>query len=183
MNVLERHARADLEDQGMAEAESHSQQGWGKSPWGQINALWGGSRPIANILAGGAVGAGLGYDAGFLGELLLPREEFERGRLRRSGAVLGAALGAVPGFWHTYDALRQGASPLSPWPPKMRLDGAMGNDLPSGAKQALFVEALDEHLTQVLGPDEDEGLNCFYPRVLTTTITDGITLRSSLPKC
>jgi hypothetical protein len=154
-------------------------QGWGKSPWGQINSLWGGSRPIANILAGGALGA----TGGFLGEQLLPKEEFERGRLRRSGALLGAAFGVAPGAWHLYDALRQGVSPLAPWPPKMRPDPSTAISLPSSAKQAYALEIVDEHLTQVLGPSEDECLNCFYPRSAYYNYSGSYYYHTLLSKC
>lgn len=48
------------------------------------------------MVAGGMLGAGLGYGAGWLGEKILP-EEWQRQRLRRSLAVLGGLAGVVPG--------------------------------------------------------------------------------------
>lgn len=52
--------------------------------------------PLLGMLVGGLAGGGLGYGLGYLGEKLLP-ESWHRGRLRRSGAMLGAGLGAAPG--------------------------------------------------------------------------------------
>lgn len=96
-------------------------QGWGRSPWGQINSLWGGSRPLANILAGAALGAGLGGAGGWLAEQLLPEDLVERGRLRRTTAGFGALLGAAPGLYHLADAWGQkgnGWKALTEsWPP------------------------------------------------------------------
>lgn len=52
--------------------------------------------PLAGMLAGGMLGLGLGYGAGALGEAVLPRH-WERGKLRRNLALLGGAVGALPG--------------------------------------------------------------------------------------
>jgi hypothetical protein len=59
----------------------------------------GGPGPMSSAITGGLVGAGLGYGAGWLGEQLLPDEQFQPGRLRRSLAILGAGAGAVPPLW------------------------------------------------------------------------------------
>ena len=53
--------------------------------------------PLAAMLASGLVGGGLGYGLGWLGEKFLP-SEWKRGRMRRTGAILGALLGASPGL-------------------------------------------------------------------------------------
>jgi hypothetical protein len=53
--------------------------------------------PLASMLTGGIAGAGLGYGAGVLGEAVLPAS-WKRGRLRRTLALLGGALGASPGL-------------------------------------------------------------------------------------
>jgi hypothetical protein len=58
----------------------------------------GGPHPLSAAIVGGLVGGGLGYGGGALAERLLPEEHFERGRLRRSLALLGAGLGATPGL-------------------------------------------------------------------------------------
>lgn len=86
---------------------------------GPLNALWGGPRPLADMLAGGAVGAGAGYGAGWLAEHVLPGHLANR-RLRKSLAVLGGMLGAVPGAAQTADNWSQGESPLAPWPPPVK---------------------------------------------------------------
>lgn len=70
--------------------------GWKEGP---ISKLFGGPSPIAAALASGLLGAGVGYGVGWLGERFLPQEHFEAGRLRRTGAILGGLLGALPGLW------------------------------------------------------------------------------------
>jgi hypothetical protein len=73
----------------------------------------GGATPLASMLAGGALAAGVGYGAGALGETLAPGV-FEKGVLRKRMAMLGGLLGATPGLAlggigvHTWD------SPLNP---------------------------------------------------------------------
>lgn len=57
----------------------------------------GGPNPMASAITGGLVGAGLGYGAGWLGEQLLPSQQFEKGKLRKTMAMLGGGLGAAPG--------------------------------------------------------------------------------------
>lgn len=52
--------------------------------------------PVASMLTSGLVGAGLGYGAGWLGEKLLP-DSWDKGKLRRTLAAVGAGLGVAPG--------------------------------------------------------------------------------------
>jgi len=52
--------------------------------------------PIASMVAGGLLGAGLGYGGGWVGEQLFPKK-WKRGRLRRAMMMLGGLAGAVPG--------------------------------------------------------------------------------------
>ena len=52
--------------------------------------------PIQSMLAGGLLGSGLGYSAGWLGEKLLPND-WKRKRMRRTLAILGGLAGAAPG--------------------------------------------------------------------------------------
>lgn len=59
------------------------------------NAI-GGATPLASMLAGGLLSAGLGYGAGALAETLAPRV-FEKGKTRKRLAALGGVLGAIPG--------------------------------------------------------------------------------------
>lgn len=61
-------------------------------PW-----IVGGPRPVSTLLAGGLLGAGVGYGLGAIGEQFLPERWFEKGKLRRTGAVLGGLGGALPG--------------------------------------------------------------------------------------
>jgi hypothetical protein len=53
--------------------------------------------PLAAMLASGMAGGGLGYGLGWLGEKFLPAS-WKRGNMRRTGAILGALLGASPGL-------------------------------------------------------------------------------------
>jgi hypothetical protein len=63
-----------------------------------IGHALGGPNPMTSALTGGLIGAGLGYGTGWAAEQLLPEEQFDRGRLRRNAALIGAGLGAVPGI-------------------------------------------------------------------------------------
>ncbi len=53
--------------------------------------------PLASMLTSGALGAGVGYGLGYLGEKALPNN-WRRGKLRKSLAVAGGLAGATPGF-------------------------------------------------------------------------------------
>lgn len=66
------------------------------APW---NKPFGGATPLAAMLGGGALGAGVGYLGGAALEHLLPEDVVRRGRLRRTLAVLGGVGGAVPGAY------------------------------------------------------------------------------------
>lgn len=77
-----------------------------------FNKHIGGPTPLASTIAGGLLGAGVGYGAGWLGEQLLPERYFEKGRLRRTGAILGGLTGTVPGAWSYFDNLRTGKDPI-----------------------------------------------------------------------
>jgi len=60
--------------------------------------------PLQSMLAGGMLGAGLGYGVGAVGEQLLPRD-WKRRRMSRTLAILGGLAGAAPGgLWmaHNY---------------------------------------------------------------------------------
>ncbi len=58
---------------------------------------WNAPGPLSSMLVGGMAGAGLGYGAGYLGEKLFP-ERWQRGKLRRTLALMGGGLGAAPGM-------------------------------------------------------------------------------------
>ena len=61
--------------------------------------------PYTSMLAGGLVGAGLGYGGGALAEQLMP-DRWERGRLRKTLALVGGLAGAAPGV--VYGAINKG---------------------------------------------------------------------------
>jgi hypothetical protein len=63
---------------------------------GRGNWLPGGASPLTSMLASGLIGAAGGYGLGWLGEQLMP-ESWQRGRLRRVGAMIGGGLGMIPG--------------------------------------------------------------------------------------
>jgi hypothetical protein len=81
-------------------------QNAGYLPGGWADSL-GGPTPLSGALAGGMIGAGLGYGTGWLGEQLLPRN-WRRGKLRRSLALMGGMLGAAPGALMMADNLHKG---------------------------------------------------------------------------
>lgn len=63
---------------------------WNK-PFGQL-----GTSPLFSMLTSGLLGGGLGYAGGALAEHLLPEDYVERGKLRKTTALLGALAGAAP---------------------------------------------------------------------------------------
>lgn len=66
--------------------------GWAPSPFDSPN-------PLTSLLASGLLGTGLGFGAGYLTEQVLP-QSWQKGRLRRTGAVLGGLAGsALPLTW------------------------------------------------------------------------------------
>lgn len=94
---------------------------------GDINAHWGGPRPVSSMLIGAALGSLGGYGVGRIGEKLLPERYFTPGAARKRLAILGAALGVAPGAWQAYDNYTQsGGRPGSifeSWPHKSSADG------------------------------------------------------------
>lgn len=69
---------------------------WQIKPGKMFGAIPNAAGPLASLLVGGMAGAGLGYGAGWLGEQLLPNR-WEKGKLRRNLALMGAGIGALPG--------------------------------------------------------------------------------------
>lgn len=63
---------------------------------GPRNWLPTGANPLASMLAGGILGSAAGYGIGTLGEYVLP-DEWQRGKMRRTLAMMGGAMGAAPG--------------------------------------------------------------------------------------
>lgn len=83
---------------------------------GDLNAHWGGPRPVANLLVGAALGSLGGYGAGRLADALLPDRYFTPGAAARRGAIMGAVLGAVPGAYQGMSNLANGGTPFDAWP-------------------------------------------------------------------
>ena len=67
--------------------------------WDGANKAIGGPNPLTNTIAGGLLGAGLGYAGGTLAEQVLPEGYFERGKLRKMLAMVGAAGPIGYGLW------------------------------------------------------------------------------------
>jgi hypothetical protein len=63
--------------------------------------------PLLGTLVGGLAGAGIGYGLGALGESVMPRT-WERGKLRRTLALVGGGLGASPGAMLAYSNFASG---------------------------------------------------------------------------
>lgn len=83
---------------------------WGLTE-GPSNKWYGGPRPLASMLVGGLAGAGLGYLGGAFGEATTGK--FEKGRLRKVLAILGAMGGAAPGaLWAANNVSNYGAKGL-----------------------------------------------------------------------
>ena len=73
------------------------------------------TNPVAAMLATGILGAGLGYGGASLFSPLLPSiggENWDKKKFRRSGALLGAAAGMVPGGIEAAQSLLIGQSPF-----------------------------------------------------------------------
>lgn len=71
----------------------------------------GGATPLSNALVTGLVAGGLGYGAGTLAEQFFPERFLERGRLRKTLGLAGAATGLGLGVNNAYaNARRMGTS-------------------------------------------------------------------------
>jgi hypothetical protein len=91
--------------------------------------------PLTSTLAGGLVGAGLGYSVGALGERMLP-EKWERGKLRRTLAIMGGLGGAAPGALSGALNLSNNKSLLDPNP--WFVDPVPFKEVKASVKEALF---------------------------------------------
>lgn len=80
-----------------------------------LNKMVGGPNPLLATLAGGALGAGAGYGLGWLGEKVLPKDYFDKGKLRRTLAILGGIGGAAPGLHWAFDNLRADPQHSGSW--------------------------------------------------------------------
>jgi hypothetical protein len=68
-------------------------------PHRAIQTAIGGPNGLTSAIVNGVIGSGLGYAGGWLAEQLAPEDRLDEGGLRRTGALLGGALGAAPGLW------------------------------------------------------------------------------------
>lgn len=86
---------------------------------GDLNAHWGGPRPLSNLLVGSALGALGGYGLGRVAEEVLPARYFAPGGVRKRTALLGGLLGAAVPTWQAFDNVRQTgdlSSVVDRWP-------------------------------------------------------------------
>ncbi len=79
-------------------AEPGGALSWLNKPFAVAGAATGGPSPLSNALVGSLIGGGLGLAGGAIAEHLVPERFIERGRLRRTLALLGAGLGTLPGL-------------------------------------------------------------------------------------
>lgn len=74
----------------------------------------GGATPLASMLAGGTLAAGLGYGAGALAETFAP-DVFEKNTLRKRLATVGGVVGALPGLALGGVGMHTWGSPHNPY--------------------------------------------------------------------
>ena len=123
-----------------------------------LNQLVGGPTPLAASLAGGLLGAGLGYAGGWVGEKVMGDKVLRPGRLRRTAAILGGLLGAAPGaYLGTVDMranAQEGKSPWRAWIEPNRLFGAAPHYPPMETQASLREKAagLDDVLEVEVNP-------------------------------
>jgi hypothetical protein len=95
--------------------------------------------PAAHTLAGGLLGAGLGYGAGALTDWMFP-SEWDGKKRRRNWALLGGLAGASPGMLMSLASLAGGSNPLKndftkSLPLPQRLDGPLTNASEQAGKE------------------------------------------------
>jgi hypothetical protein len=79
-------------------AEPGGALSWLNKPFSVAGAATGGPSPLSNALVGSLIGGGLGLAGGAIAEQMVPEKYLERGRLRRTLALLGAGVGSLPGL-------------------------------------------------------------------------------------
>lgn len=150
------------------QATSSALRGWGEATGlleGPVSKLMGGPNPMVGALAGGLLGSGLGYGAGWLGEHALP-QSWQRGHLRRTGAVLGGMAGAAPAMgvmfgnhmaglpWNDKDFVRQPEDTPDKYFPTIngQPNPTYNPNMPSVPKSMSYKDACD--LDFVYSPEE-----------------------------
>lgn len=73
--------------------------GWQHNP---VTNLMGGPNTLTAALGSGILGAGLGYGTGWVADKFLSTDPKRNGRLPKTLAVLGGAMGAAPALWAGY---------------------------------------------------------------------------------
>jgi hypothetical protein len=135
----------------------------------KLNAPFGGPTPLAGALSGGLLGAGVGYLGGRIAENLLPESVIQRGRLRKVTALLGGAMGTVPGIWLGTEGMRNfdepGKSKWNAWVRPNNLFGGQPEQPPAGMaaeldpgnmKQGEFLRAAAHGLAEAAPDAEPE---------------------------
>lgn len=112
--------------------------------------------PLAATLTSGLVGAGLGYGAGTLAEKLLP-DRWQRGKLRKTLALMGGAGMTIPGLLWAYSnhargkGLWDGSDNMIPRPDQEGFPGF--SDTP-GVVGEEYKSAVDHFIKQAWGEDD-----------------------------
>lgn len=128
---------------------------------------------LTATLGSSLLGAGLGYGAGWLGEHVLPDEKFEKGKLRRTGALLGGLLGGVPSLWY---GLRGGYQNDPQVPPQPKIAAAKNSLMAvlspeERASHPMFDRAVDRMFKRAAddsgGITPGSGGALFLPRIET----------------
>lgn len=95
---------------------------WQIRPGKMLGVIPNAPGPLSSMLVGGLAGAGIGHGAGWLAEKVLP-EKWRRKNLRRTLAIAGGAMGALPGLglaainkttgrpWNSSELLQAGYNP------------------------------------------------------------------------
>ena len=90
---------------------------------GDINANWGGPRPVSNLLIGAGLGALGGYGLGALAEELVPDKYINKRGLRNRAALIGGLALSVPPIMQGIDAVNYTgnlSSIFDKWPPPVK---------------------------------------------------------------
>lgn len=111
-------------------------------------AVFGGPTPLATTLAGGLIGAGLGYGGGKLIEHLLGEDVLKPGSVSRLGLLLGGTAGTMPGMWLASTGARmnhqEGKNPYKAWVEPNRLYGTP-NEMPKeGSQKSAFDDSFPD---------------------------------------
>lgn len=120
-----------------------------------------GTSPLASMLTSGLLGGGLGYMGGALAEHLLPEDIIERGKLRKTTAILGALAGAAPPAYLGTVGMRlnasEGKNPWKAWIEPNTFFGAQKKAIHSAYEHIKTLS--DESAEEIVKQAFDENLN------------------------